>query len=94
MKRIITHEHALRIANKLKAVMERGTKHDMAYIYYGGVEIASFGIRRGSEKDKGHDHISKALYVGPHDAKLLAQCPLLLEDWLEILRKKGKLAPN
>ena len=69
--------------------MERGAKHDMAYVSYKGIEIASFGIRRGSSKDQGHDHVSKALHVGPRDARLLAQCPLSRKGWLEILEKKG-----
>ena len=89
MARIITRELALRIADKLEAEVVPGTKHDMAYISYKGTEIASFGIRRGSNKDQGHDYISKALHVGPHNARLLAQCPLTRKGWLEILERNG-----
>ena len=90
MARIITKELALRIAKKLKADVEpAGKAHDMAYVYHEGRMIASFGIRRGSEKDKGHDHVSKDLHVGPHDARMLANCPLSREEWIEIMRSKG-----
>jgi hypothetical protein len=58
-------------------------------IFHEGKLIAHFGMRRGSEKDKGHDHIIKDLHLNPHKARLLAQCPLSKEQWLEILRVKG-----
>jgi len=91
MARIITREHALKIASKLGAEVEARGKHDMAYVRHEGKLIASFGIRRCSQKDKGHDYISKALSIGPHDARLLAQCPLLREDWINILKDKRLL---
>jgi len=90
MSRIITKEHADKIAKKLKAkISASGKAHDIAAIYEDGKLIASFGIRRGSEKDKGHDHISSDLHVGPHDAKKLAQCPLSREQWIQILKDKS-----
>ncbi|MBI3852396.1 MAG: hypothetical protein HY298_19240 [Verrucomicrobia bacterium] len=92
MARIITKESALKIAKKLEAEIETGGKaHDMAYVYHEGKMIANFGIRRGSQKDKGHDHIPRDLHVGPHDARMLAQCPLTRAGWLDILGEKGLL---
>jgi hypothetical protein len=58
-------------------------------VFHEGLCIAMFGIRRGSEKDLGHDHISRDLHLGPSKARLLAQCPLTREDWLEIMRRRG-----
>ena len=91
MSRIITKEHALKIARKLGSrISTRESKaHDIATIFEGEQLIGQFGIRRGSEKDKGHDHISKDLHLGPHKARLLAQCPLTREQWIEIMREKG-----
>jgi len=90
---IITKELALSIAKKLEAEIQKRSKkaHDLAKVYHDGKLIASFGIRRGSKKNLGHDFVPAALYVGPNQARLLGQCPLKREEWLEILREKGKL---
>ena len=90
MSRIINRELADRICKKLGAVVSTRTKaHNIAEVYEGGRLIVSFGVRRGSEKDKGHDHISRDLHLGPHKARLLAQCPLSRDQWIEIMRAKG-----
>jgi len=91
MARIITKEHALKIAKKLKAIIREEGAHAYAEIFHEERLIAWFGIRRGSEKDKGHDHIQKDLYVNGYQAKMLAACPLTREQWLGILSEKGKL---
>jgi hypothetical protein len=92
MARIVTKELALKIAKKLEAELSEITGgHTKASIFYEGKLIASFGIRRGSEKDKGHDFIQRQLYIGPHDAKLLAQCPLTRDGWIKKIRDKGKI---
>ena len=49
----------------------------------------SISIRRGSEKDKGHDYLPHDLHISPRQAKLLAQCPWKREDYIEALREKG-----
>ena len=91
-RRIITKELALKIAEKLEAEISDSTGgHTRASVFHEGRLIASFGIRRGSEKDKGHDFIHSQLYIGPHDAKMLAQCPLTREGWIKKLRDKGKI---
>ncbi len=71
MSRIITKELAEKIAKKLKARLSlRPNKaHDIFEVYESGRLITFFGIRRGSEKDKGHDHIPHDLHVGPRDAR-------------------------
>lgn len=73
MARIITKELAEKIAIKLGAKRTPAGAHDIAAVYHDGVLIAKFGIRRGSEKDKGHDHIPEESFVGPSFAKLLGQ---------------------
>jgi hypothetical protein len=89
----LTKEHALRIAKKLGATITGGAgkAHDLALIYHEGRLIAHFGIRRGSRKDLGHDHIPAQLYIRAGQARLLAQCPLSRKDWLTILEGKGLL---
>jgi hypothetical protein len=89
MARIITKERAVKIARKLGAEMRPEKAHDIAEVFENGKLIAHFGIRRGSEKDKGHDHVLNDLHVNGHYGKLLAACPLTRQNWLEILRKKG-----
>jgi hypothetical protein len=93
MARIITRELADKIAKKLKATIDRSSSksHDMVQVFEDGVLITQFGIRRGSEKDKGHDHIPGLIGVGPAFAKLLGQCPKSRDQWLDAVREKGWL---
>ena len=92
MARIITKELAEKIVRKLGAVRQQaGKAHDIYGVIHNGVLIASFGLRRGSEKDKGHDHIPNDLHVGPGFAKAFAQCSKSKDDWLDVLRNKGLL---
>lgn len=87
----ITKELALSIAKKLKATIEPGSKHDFALIYYEGKLIAQFGIRRGANKEIGHDFIPSQIYLNTNKTKLLGQCPFTYEDWLLIMHEKGKI---
>ena len=91
MARIITKELAIKIAEKLKAQKSprKGRAHDDYFVFYQGRMITKFSIRRGSEKDKGHDFLCRAIHLGPHDAKLFGQCEISYEDWVENLRDKG-----
>ena len=86
---VITRELAERIARKLQARFKRGTKHDIAQIWVEGKLVASFGIRRGSKRDQGHDHVPQQLYVPTGKARLLGECPLSAEEWVEMMREKG-----
>ncbi len=90
---IVTKEHAIKIADKLEAVIEKRSKkaHDLALIYHEGRLVAQFGIRRGSKKELGHDHIPNSLHIRPRQARLLGECPLSREDWLEIMSEQGLL---
>ncbi len=93
MARIITKELAEKIVHKLGAVRQQvGKAHDIYGVVHDGLLIASFGPRRGSEKDKGHDHIPNDLHVGPGFAKAFAQCSKSKDDWLDVLRAKGLLS--
>lgn len=89
----ITKELAEKIAKKLEAkVNERKNRaHDLAQVFYKGKLVASFGLRRGSKKNLGHDHIPSQIFVRASEAKLLGQCPLSKEQWISILREKGKI---
>ncbi len=62
----LTKDHAKSIAKKLGATIDTGKKaHDIACVYHKGVLIASFGIRRGSDRNLGHGHIPKDLHLSP-----------------------------
>jgi hypothetical protein len=76
---MLTKEHALKIKKKLKAEIQKGKKnrpHDFAVVYCDDKLIASFGIRRGSNKRLPHDHIPPNLHTAPTDCLRLAQCSL------------------
>jgi hypothetical protein len=88
--RTITKDQAKKIAKKLRAKIDTsGKAHDLAIVYYQGRRIASFGIRRGSKKDLPHPHIPDDLHINLHNAVQLANCPLRLEQWLEMLAAQG-----
>jgi len=86
----ITKELALKIAKKLNAQIKKTTKaHDIAEIFHQGKLVATFGIRRGSNKNLGHDHIPHQIFLGARDTRLLGQCPMSREQWLKIIIDKG-----
>jgi hypothetical protein len=74
--RVITKELAQKIAKKLGATLDKSGAHTIAYIYHNDILVASFGIRHGSDKDLGHDHVPDDIHIGPNKAKRLGQCPM------------------
>jgi len=94
MATIITKELADRIAAKLQAVSspKKNRPHDLYRIYYEGRLIAHFGIRRSSRKDQGHDHVPGEIHVSPNQARLLGQCPMSREEWIEEMKRKGVIS--
>jgi hypothetical protein len=89
MARIITKELAEKIADKLDATYENDGSHQIAYIHYKGLLVAEFGIRRCSEKDKGHDYVPGQIHMTPGKAKHFAQCHISKEQWVELMQEKG-----
>jgi hypothetical protein len=94
MPTIITKELAERIAVKLQAVSsaKKNRPHDLYLVYHEGRLIAHFGIRRSSKKDQGHDHVPGQIRVSPNEARLLGQCPMSREDWIEEMKRKGVIS--
>lgn len=89
---VITKELALEIVKKLKAkVVKRAKPHDIAIIEHNGKIVAQFGIRRGSKKNLGHDHVPGQIFLRPRQARELGQCPLSREDWIKIIKEKGMM---
>ncbi len=94
MPRIITKELAEKIVAKLGAVKTKaGKAHDHYDVLHEGRIVATTSIRRGSEKDLGHDHLPRDLHIGPAKAKLLGQCPLTRDGYIDLLRERGLVAP-
>ena len=91
---MLTREDAEKITTKLEAIIRHKKSHDLAVIEYQGKRIAQFGIRRGSRKDQGHDHIPTSIHVSPHEALLLAQCPMSLGEWIAKMRDKGFISAD
>jgi len=86
---VIDKELAEKIAKKLKARFDRSPKaHDLALVYEDAILIATFGIRRGSKKGLGHDHMLEALRVTAREAKDLGHCPMSRDRWLGIYRDR------
>jgi len=94
VSRQITKELAEKIAAKLGAVLLSGKRaHDLMGVYHNDILITQFGIRRGSEKDKGHDHVQKDLKVSTRFAKELGICTKSREHWVKEMQAKG-IIPN
>lgn len=96
MANILTREHAEKIADKLGADRQKGKKpsgggreHIIAVVSYEGIEIASFGIRHGSNKELPHGHITEDLHVSPNQARKLSDCTMSQTEWIEEMRRKG-----
>jgi hypothetical protein len=96
MARIITKELALKIRDKLhgRLIPTKSSAHDVYGIYHNERLIAQFGIRRGSSKDLGHDHVPKELNVSTGFAKQIGLCKKYLDDYLANLRERGFLPPE
>jgi hypothetical protein len=96
MARIITKELAARILKKLKAtkIGSGGAHIDYEIVDFHGRIIAITSLRRGSNKELGHDHMPDDLHIGPGKAKLLGQCPLSRKQYIKILQDKGDAEPD
>lgn len=96
MATIITKELAQKIAGKLEAVChaKKNRPHDLFVVYHEGQRIVQFGIRRGSRKDAGHDHVPAEIRLSPSKARLLGQCPMSRDDWVEEMIEKGVIPPS
>ena len=96
MARIITKELALKIVKKLRAteIKSSSKAHDLYVVEEDGIDVAIISIRRGSEKDLGHDYLKNDLHISPRQAKDLAQCPWSRDDYIECMRDKEVLPPN
>jgi hypothetical protein len=90
---MLTKDHATAIAGKLRAVpkKKKGSAHQIQLIFHRNQIVAQFGIRHGSKRDAGHDHIPKDLHVPPHFCKELACCTKYLADWLSEMDKQALL---
>ena len=95
MATIITKDLAESIAHKLQAVCstKKNRPHDLYVVYHAGHRIAQFGIRRSSKRNQGHDHIPGAIHVTPNQTRLLGQCPMSREEWVEKMIEKNVIAP-
>lgn len=86
---MLTKSHANIIAEKLGAVIQEGRSHSLAVIYVDDVRVAAFGIRHGSRKDQGHDHIPRSIHYSPNKCLRLAQCTLNRPDWMQAMIDQG-----
>lgn len=87
---MLDKDDAYKIARKLSAVIDTTKRaHDLACIYYEGVLVAQYGIRRGSRRNQGHGHIPHSLHLTQKEASLLALCPLSKDEFFQLLKDRG-----
>ena len=77
------------IAKKLRAIVESGSKHDIASVWANGKLIGTFGIRRS--RKAGHPYIPSQIYVSEIEALRLASCKMTYGDYVDVLREKNLL---
>ena len=88
----LTSRDAESIAKKLHAEIETDRKaHDRAVIVEDGISVATYGIRRGSRRDTGHDHMPGDLHITMGQCKRLSACTLSREEYIELLRAQGRI---
>ena len=85
----LERSEAQAIAKKLKAKVETGGAHNVAYVYWNEFLITHFGIRHG-HKSK-HGHIPTALFINQNQALKLAVCTMSRDEYFEVLQAKKKL---
>lgn len=89
MRTQITKQMAEIIAVKLAATELHKTEHDFQQVFHEGKLVATFGIRRGSKKDSGHDHIPNQLHCTTGFAKEIAKCTKWKKEYIEFLKEEG-----
>lgn len=86
---MLTKTHAEAIAKKLKATIRPKAAHDLAIVEHNNKRIVQFGVRRGSRRDSGHDHLPGDLHLNFRDTMELARCPLTRDEWIRRMKEKG-----
>ena len=89
---LLTQKDARMIAGKLRIKIEKGRKHDIAVFRHKGVQILQYGISRAS-REKPHNHISRQLHITSGQCRDLRDCPLTLNEYIEILTQKNLIQP-
>ncbi len=85
----ITHDDAVRIADKLQAQYKSGGSHRIAKIFYGGKKITQFGIRH--DKTGGHDYVSDQIFMNKSDCITFGKCDITYQQWVDRMRAKGHI---
>lgn len=78
-----------RVYNKLGMICNNGTHHKMAYFYYGDKLILKTRLSHGSGDARAGDKIRCDFKLNENDFKRLVDCPLKLNEYITILRRKG-----
>ena len=95
MARVVTKELAERIVKKLGAKPSRsqrpGSPHELYGFEVGGVVVLTLSLRRGSNRESGHDHVPEELHTGPHNAREFWQCNISVKKYLQMLIELGVL---
>ncbi len=88
--KIFTQADARKIAKKLGATIEKGSRHDKVKVKYQGRVVGFYGIRRSS-REIDHAHITKQLHISRAAARGLADCPVSKAEYFDMMRAIGKI---
>jgi hypothetical protein len=86
----INQEDSLAIKDKLKAEVVPKKDHDFVRFSHEGKLIFWFGVRRGS-RALPHPHVSRQMFLSQKECRLFRECTISVEEYIQILRSKGKI---
>jgi hypothetical protein len=96
----ITRDHAELIRNKLSEkprkpphvplVIEtrKGRQHDIYKFKYREEFVGQFNIRRGSNRNEGHDFIPRQLHLSKREGYDFAICNISLDEYIDMLQEQ------
>lgn len=88
---MLTAQDGLNIAKKLGAEITEGRKHTKVLVVIDNVVIGRYGLSRGS-REQNHDYIARQIGgIRPRQARELSLCPLSKEEYVKMIREKGRL---
>jgi len=90
---IFDQKHGREIAAKLGITPEPGGGHEKVIFRYRDKEIARYNIRRSS-KSCPHNFIASQLHLTTKQCKEFHECSMSVDDYLKILKEKGKIADD
>ena len=90
----LNKDDALTVVRKLRAEKREGRRrspHEMYAVYHGELQVATFGVSRSPNRNKGHGHLPLQLRISLAQTAAIAECEWYYDDYIGALREKELL---